>query len=279
MAERYIRSAAVSPRVVRPHARRETGLWHRPEVLDLISDLLFLFALISLSYAAFVWVKSQPFFPLGGVVVVTPIEQVPQDQLEYVARTSIRGNFFTTELDDVRIAFESVPWVRRVEVRRRWPNEIELAIEEQQAVAYWKTPGSEATYLLNQQGEVFDADSDADMPLFSGPEGSSSVLLQRYQGYSQMLAPLGARLVGVELSARGAWQLRLDNGLTIVLGREQEPSSLDGRLARFVAAWAQIKHNIGERFARVDLRYPGGFALTPAGTMTAPPGVAGGKRR
>lgn len=279
MAERDLRSAAVSPRVVRSHARRETGLWHRPEVLDMISDLLLLFAVIGLAWAAFAWVLSKPFFPLGELVVTTPIEQVPQDQLEYVARTSIHGNFFTATLDDVRTAFEKVPWVRRAEVRRHWPDEIELAIEEHQAVAYWQTPDSDETYLLNRHGEVFEAESDADMPVFSGPQGTSSMLLQRYQAYSQMLAPLGARLVGVELSARGAWQLRLDNGLTIVLGREQEPSSLDGRLARFVASWAQIKNTIGEHFARVDLRYPGGFALTPAGTMTAPQTVAGGNRK
>ncbi|MCK9258540.1 MAG: cell division protein FtsQ/DivIB [Azoarcus sp.] len=265
MAEARLRSAAAPARKAgrRTNARDDSGLWNRPALLDLLSDLLMLFAAIGLGWALVTWFLSRPLFPLRELVVLTPPGQVTEAQLQYVARTAIRGNFFTIELDSVRAAFEKLPWVRRAEVRRRWPDGIELRLEEHQAVAYWTATESGETRLVNRQGEVFTASSDARMPAFSGPQGSAATLLARYQTYSGMLKPMGASLMGLMLSAREAWQLKLDNGVLIVLGREQERAPLEARLKRFVAAWPEVQDSIGLQVAVADLRYPGGFALTP----------------
>jgi cell division protein FtsQ len=63
---------------------------------------------------------------------------VTPTQIEYAARSAVAGNFFTVNLDAVRAAFEKLPWVRKAEVRRRWPDGLELAIEEHVAAARWK---------------------------------------------------------------------------------------------------------------------------------------------
>ena len=131
------------------------------------------------------------------------------------------------------------------------------------AVAYWTATESGDTRLVNRQGEVFTASSDARMPALSGPQGSAAVLLATHERYSKMLQPTGLTLEGLMLSARDAWQLKLDNGVLVVLGREQERAPLDARLARFVTAWPSVQESIGLQIAVADLRYPGGFALTP----------------
>lgn len=248
-------------------ARESEGLWNRPAALNLIADLLMLFAALGLTWVVVSWFLSRPFFPLREVVLLSPPAQVTTAQLEYVARSAIRGNFFTVNLDQVRADFEKLPWVRRAEVRRRWPDVLELRLQEHQAVAYWTSTDGSDTRLVNRQGEVFVAASDAPMPGFSGPPGSASYMLARYEAFAGQLAPLGRQLVGVVLSAREAWQLRLDNDMVIVLGREQDKAPLEERLARFVAAWPQTQESIGVQVAVADLRYPSGFALTPADTL------------
>lgn len=264
MAELRTRTASTRPPgAAGGRAREREGLWNQPALLDLISDLLMLLAAIGFGWALVTWFVSRPLFPLRELVVLTPPAQVTEAQLEYVARTAIRGNFFTIELDAVRAGFEKLPWVRRAEVRRRWPDGIELRIEEHQAVAYWTANDSGDTRLVNRQGEVFTASSDATMPAFAGPQGSAALLLARHERYSKLLQPMGVTLIGLILSAREAWQLKLDNGLVIVLGREQERAPLEARLSRFVTAWPAVQQNIGLQVAVADLRYPGGFALTP----------------
>lgn len=252
----------------------ETGLWHRPALLNLISDLLMLFAAIGLGWSLVIWFVSRPLFPVREVIVLTPPAQVTEAQLEYVARTAIRGNFFTMDLDGVRSSFEKLPWVRRAEVRRRWPDAVELRLEEHQAVAYWTVSESGDARLVNRFGEVFTAASNAEMPQFDGPQGSSGWLLARHKEFSGMLAPLGVKLIGLALSAREAWRLTLDNGQVVLLGREQERAPLKDRLARFVAAWPKVQEQVGVQVAVADLRYPSGFALTPVAGATPAAGAS-----
>lgn len=239
------------------------GLWHRPQLLNLISDVLLVAGAAGLGYAAVAAFSRLPLYPLKEVVVSTPLAQVTNAQLEYVARSSLRGNFFTVDLDDVRSAFEKLPWVRRADVRRRWPGGIEVRLEEHVASAYWRVGETGDMRLVNRYGEVFTAASNAKMPVFSGPEGSSGTLLAKFDEFSHKLGPLGKQLVGISLSAREAWQLKMDDGLTIELGHDQPKAPIDERLSRFVTYYPKAKERLNMNVAVVDLRYPSGFALRP----------------
>lgn len=249
-------------------AKRErsepSGFWEQAQMMNLVADLLFLAAILALAYAAVLGALRLPFFPLREVVLEAPLRQVTGAQLEYAARSSVSGNFFTVDLERVRAAFEKLPWVRRVTVRRVWPEGVALAIEEHTAVAHWKPGGGEAR-LVNAQGEVFAAASNAALPALVGPEGSAAEMLQRFDEFGRALAPLGRRPERLMLSARLAWQIRLDDGLTIDLGRDQPRSPAAERLAGFVAAYPQALAKAGAPAESVDLRYPNGFALRLAG--------------
>jgi cell division protein FtsQ len=175
----------------------------------------------------------------------------------------VSGNFFTVNVESVRQAFEKLPWVRRVDVRRRWPDALELVIEEQVAVARWRR--NEGEYLLvNSHGELFAAASDANLPMFSGPEGSVADVLAQHAVFSDALAPLGRHPVAVALSSREAWQLRLDDGLVLDLGREEAKHPVAERMARFVAHYRDVREKLQIKPALIDMRYPNGFALRAA---------------
>lgn len=239
------------------------GLWDRPQLLNLIADTLMVVGAAGLGYAAVASVSRLPVYPLREVVVTTPLAQVTTAQLEYAARSSLRGNFFTVDLDDVRGAFEKLPWVRRADVRRRWPGGIEVRLEEHVASAYWRVGETGDMRLVNRYGEVFTAASNARMPVFSGPEGASGILLAKFDEFTRKLGPLGKQLVGVSLSAREAWQLKMEDGMTIELGHDQPKAPIDERLARFVNNYPKAREQLNMNVAVVDLRYPSGFALRP----------------
>ncbi|HEY6822000.1 MAG TPA: cell division protein FtsQ/DivIB, partial [Burkholderiales bacterium] len=73
------------------------------------------------------------------------------------------------------------------------------------------------------------------------------------------LAPLGNPIERVVLTARFAWQLRLADGLNLMLGRD--PQVAEERLRRFVGAYDATLGKIARKHEYVDLRYPNGFAL------------------
>jgi cell division protein FtsQ len=239
----------------------EDGFWDRPVLMNLVADLLIVFAVAGLAWSAATAIQRLPIFPLREIVVGGTIDNVTRNQIDQAAHAALVGNFFTVDLDQVRSVFEKLPWVRQAEVRRRWPDTLELVIEEHVAVARWRRADGE-TRLVNDRGEVFAAASDQPLPTFAGPEGSAAQMLARFQEFSGPLATLGRKPETLVLSNREAWQVKLDDGLVVELGRDEAKHTLTERMGRFVAWYRPALERA--RLARatvVDMRYPNGFAL------------------
>ena len=71
----------------------------------------------------------------------------------------LQGNFFTIKLDDVRKTFMAQPWVRHATVRREFPNQLLVQLQEYEEAAFW---GSEEQgfRLLDKEGVIFEANPD-----------------------------------------------------------------------------------------------------------------------
>jgi len=202
-------------------------------------------------WALLVLASRLPWFDLRQIKV-NGARHVTREQVNLVVYQHLRGNFFSADLDSARAAFTKLPWVRSASVRRRWPDALEVTLEEHKPLARWGDEG-----LLNTYGEVFQAATGQNLPLLSGPPGSAQEVARRYADFSRILLPLHHRPVEVDLSARRAWSIRLDDGMDIALGREH----MDQRLGSFVELYPRTLANVATPVTYVDLRYPNGFAV------------------
>jgi cell division protein FtsQ len=162
--------------------------------------------------------------------------------------------------------------VRHAAVRRHWPGRLEVALEEHVPLARW---GERA--LVNTHGEVFAGAYDGALPSFSGPAGTAKEIAIQYEYFRRALAEIGLAPDGLHVSPRRAWQVKLENGPTLELGREQ----IEARLARFVNAYGRSVAKLGRRIEYVDLRYSNGFAVRvpELARETAPAGTGPKKKR
>lgn len=242
-------------------------MWNNPRLLLATADLLWLTGGLLLLAALAIWGSRQPIAPLSHVVVINELKEVQRADIEQ-ALQGLRGNMISVSLDGVRAALEKLAWVRRAEVRRRWPATLELSLHEQEAVARW---GDGSQQLVNVQGEVFYAPGAQrrldGLPLFQGPIGSAPELLARYREASTVLQPTGRWPRQVTLTPRQAWQLRLDDGLWIELGREQAKAPVLARLQRFAEVYGSVVAARPVKPTLIDLRYPNGFVMRVAGTV------------
>jgi cell division protein FtsQ len=129
-----------------------------------------------------------------------------------------------------------------------------VQIEEQEPVAHWNDRG-----LVNERGEVFYPGSGS-MPTlalrFEGPEEKAPQMLAFYDDLRRRLQRQGLRAVRLELDRRGEWRLKLANGVTLVVGRENPLY----RLERLLGAYPVLRRE-GREIRRIDLRYEQGFAV------------------
>lgn len=216
-------------------------MWNDARTTNLIANTLAVLAVCAMLLAGVVWVAQRPYFTLSAI----ELESTPDTELHYVSPGAVRaaiagrfrGNFFTVDLDDAREIFESVPWVRHATVRRIWPNVLRVRIEEQQPLALWNE-----NQMINTWGEAFTAntgevDDETVLPQFSGPEGTESLVVQRYAELARWFAPLDMHVKQLELSPRYAWRVVLSNGMLLDLGRDPgadapDPHGLPGAIEK-----------------------------------------------
>ncbi|AMP07204.1 cell division FtsQ family protein [Collimonas pratensis] len=239
-------------------------------MLNAISGTLLGLAALALLASGIWWLAQRPMFTLKTI----RIEGISQGELRRInplivrstALPRIKGNFFTANLDTVRTAFESVPWVRKATVQREWPNTLVVTVEEHQPLATWDDDGR----LLSVHGDLFtanldEAEEDGELLRLSGPDGSEKDVVARLADFRQWFAPLKLNPVDVALSSRYAWTVKLDNGMTVELGREQNKTTLKDRVARLVQIYPQLLSRLQNRIESVDMRYPNGLALKASG--------------
>ena len=232
-------------------------------MMNSMSNGLILFVLTLCAFFALRALVRSPAFPLRVIQISGDARHVGYDDVAKALDGRLSGTFFTLDLDSVRGMFETIPWVRRAEVRRRWPDRLEIVIEEHRPLARW---GSLAdARLVNVNGELFSGRTTAELPVFGGPSGSEREVAKAFAQYRELLAPIGLEPREVVLSARYAWHLKLSNGLSVQLGRDSDKELASNRLSRFIEVYPRTLARLSRRLDYVDLRYPNGFALRVPG--------------
>jgi cell division protein FtsQ len=193
--------------------------------------------------------------PIDQVTLEGRFQRVSPLELEQAVRKRVDGaGLVSVDLAALQRSVEALPWVDRATVARAWPRGLRIEVTEQVAAARWGADG-----LLNARGELFLTGArflPPELPRLSGPVGSEGAVARRYLAIQGRLAEGGVRLTALRLDARGAWEIDLDNGVRIRLGRRD----VDERFERFVAAALRLVMQRGAELAYVDMRYSNGFA-------------------
>jgi cell division protein FtsQ len=244
-------------------------MWQDIRLMNAASSALFALVVLALFGCGLWWLAQRPMFTLKVIRIDganAELRHVNPSTVRGTALPKIRGNFFTANLETVRTAFETVPWVRRAMVRREWPNELIVTLEEHTPLGTWGDDG----LLISVKGDVFtanldEAEEDGELPEFRGPEGSEKEVLTRFEEMREWFKPAALVPESVSLSDRYAWRVKLNNGITVELGREQSRTTLRERVDRLVGVYPQLATRLQNRIESVDMRYPNGLALHASG--------------
>ncbi len=207
-------------------------------------------------------------WPMRRLEVSGPFARVSAEQVRATVLPQVQSGFFAIRMEPIRNAVAALPWVERVEVRKRWPDQLIVSLTEHRPFARW---GHDK--LLSERGEVFAAPGNPDLsnlPEFDGPDSRTADVIALYNQALPLFAGSGRRVQGVNLSERGSWTLHLHDGTDVVVGRS-DPTE---RLRRFAHLLPQIAAaRQGAVLLRADLRYTNGFSLTWQEPVAAPAGV------
>jgi cell division protein FtsQ len=205
-----------------------------------------------------VWEPRQ--LPVRVVTVDGTVKHLKPRHLQETVVAHLDCGMLFQDLSKLKEAVEALPWVRSASLRRHWPDRLELAVVERLSLARW---GEDA--LVCADGVVFrpeDGDLPRGLPKLSGRDENALQVVKRFRSWGSRLATLGVTIEELILDARGAWTLRLSNGLSLALGTAE----VDERFSRFLRVYPKLV--LAGIPSLVDMRYSNGLAIrwsAPAG--------------
>jgi cell division protein FtsQ len=242
-------------------------------LMRLVTSLLGWVLVAMVVWGLGLWAVRHPVWTLTGLTVQGDLTHQNEATVRAHMGSRLRGSFLSLDLNEAKAVFETVPWVRKALVQREFPNRIRVTLQEHQAVAWWEQEG--VSYLLNRQGEVFEASADDDetdaLPELGGPPGQSRAVKALFDQLVPLFAMQDLGLQKLTLTAQGSWRAGLDNDAEIELGRGSDAEVL-ARVRQFTATLSQVTQQHGGRsLASADLRYPAAYAIRLHGITTLAP--------
>lgn len=240
---------------MKDHTSYDPQTEKRLRFLSWLFRLCVIVALISALTWGWSMFKDPQFLPIKTVKIIAPYQHVTKKSLESVVMPYVPAGLLSVNADGLQQQLLQIPWVYSASIKRVWPNQLTITITEQQPVAIWNV-----TSLLNAAGDIFSpppATFPAGLPLLDGPDGQQALVLQQYQQFGAQLAPFHLTIAHLSLDQRRSWQMVLNNGVVLVLGKE-DPTA---RFNRFIAVYNKVFSNPQQAALRVDMRYSDGFAV------------------
>ncbi len=156
-----------------------------------------------------------------------------------------------------RAVLEKVDWVKKAEVRRIYPNKLEIDIIERLPFAIWQRDGE--FYVIDKFGAAFTSLEASDvkgLPVVTG-EGAHKKVFELVN-YLEAQSGLQSQFVAAGRIGDRRWNLYLNNGLKVMLPEKGLAQSLN-RLKK-------LQDEVGifdKAVAIVDLRFDDQVVISP----------------
>jgi cell division protein FtsQ len=219
-----------------------------------VLPLLFLIPVIALA-GAYKWIQNPENLTIKSVIVKGDLKVLDKKQLQPIIQSFAKTNLFLLDVKGLEQQIEDNEWVHSASLTHVWPDQLIITVFEQRPVAFW---GDEA--MLAENGEIIKAvldDKKGSLPVLYSPESKGRNMATGFLKIREMMKDFPVKLAEFSEDARGSWKIKLENGMTLKIGREHQ----EKRLKRFMVGYRQGLKDVIDKVSIVDLRYTNGFAV------------------
>lgn len=223
--------------------------WH------LLAWFVFVVVPLAVAIGVYNWIQNPKNLMITSIDVSGDLRVLDKTQLEPVIEPFINTNLYLLDVEGLEKAIENITWVNSASMTKIWPTKLVVKIFEQKPVAYW---GDEK--MLADNGEIIEGvlenRNDA-LPVLFSPRVKGKNLATNYLKVRHWMKGIPFKVVEFKEDTRGSWKVKLENGLTLKIGRNQQQK----RIKRFMVGYEQRLADVIDKVKAVDLRYTNGFAV------------------
>jgi len=206
--------------------------------------------------------------PISQLKVEGEFKSLKVEQVRDSLNGVIGAGFLMVDLAQIKARVEQIPWVQSAMVKRVWPGEIQLTVQEQVPVSYWNQSS-----FLNALGHTFTPevlDLNLKLPKLIGVTELHSArrieMLNVLEHINAEIKHYGVRVKELELKPRGVWEAQLNNNIQVALGvihgiDNRQDKKLNDKLERVGKIFTNGQRIELDQIEKIDARYPNGVAI------------------
>ncbi len=210
---------------------------------------------LALAIGTYQWIQNPQNLTITSVEVAGDLKILDKKQLQPVIEPYTKTNLYLLDEKALEAAIENNPWVHSASMTKMWPDKLVIKIFEQNPVAFW---GDKE--MLAENGEIIKASlpkEKGNLPLLYSPNDKGRNMATGFLQIRKWMKDFPLKMVEFKEDTRGSWQIKLQNGMNVKIGREHQ----EKRLRRFMVGFDHSLKSVINDVKTVDLRYTNGFAV------------------
>lgn len=209
-------------------------------------------------------IKNEPAEPI--VIDEQNLSKAEVQTLQLALQPIGAVQFFGADLAKIHESVARLPWVEDVQVSRDWSYGVMVSVVPRKPIANFGD-----YQMVDASGQVFtpvdsSVSANPNLITLTAQEADAPLVMEQVHRVNTWFLPLGIQLQKVSLLPRRTWVFVFNNGLRVVVDREDTERKLYA-LSEVLLDKYQDKLKLMQS---VDLRYKDGFAIAWRSTPAQP---------
>ncbi len=194
------------------------------------------------------------YFPIKNVTS-SELINVNKDDISEAVKYLYSKSFFDIDLNYLKNKLEKIEWVRKINVRRSYPNEIIIDIEEHTPILIWNNK-----MYINTYGEKFNVSKiDKNIPILISDESRINEVFTYFELFNDKLSSrkLDFKITKIVENEIRSLTISLSSGINIQLGSKD----VNHKITLFFEIYKSLNTRDLDKIRYIDMRYSNGFSV------------------
>ena len=194
------------------------------------------------------------YFPIKNITS-SELTNVNKDDISKAVKYLYSKSFFDIDLNYLKKKLEKIEWVRQINVRRSYPDEIIIDIEEHTPILIWNNK-----MFINKYGEKFHVSKiDKNIPILISGEARINEVFNYYKLFNEKLSSskLDFKITKIMENEIRSLTIGLSSGINVQLGSKD----VNNKIPLFFEIYKSLNTRDLNKIRYIDMRYSNGFSV------------------
>ena len=221
-----------------------------------------IFLILSIAILAGIYLNTKTnidrkiYFPIKNISIESKIINVDKDDVFEKSKNYLNSkSFFNFKINILKKEIEKVSWVKSVNIKRVYPDEIKIYIKEYVPIAIWNNKS-----YMNNSGDIFFIhDIKKNLPMINSNESRNKIM---YVYFSLLLKYISDYNFDIEIKKIEENEIRsisahLSSGIIVKFGSKD----IKSKIHTFLKVYKTLNSSDLKKIGYIDMRYSNGFSI------------------